>query len=66
LGADLWFSSGTPVSSINKPDRNEITEILLKVAFNTITLPPNLDLLTGLATKREILIFPRTAGNTGK
>jgi len=32
-----WFSPGTPVSSINKTDRHDITEILLKVAFNTIT-----------------------------
>jgi hypothetical protein len=31
------FSPGTPVSSTNKTDRNEITEILLKVALNTIT-----------------------------
>ena len=31
-----WFSSGTPVSSINITDRHDITEILLKVAFNTI------------------------------
>jgi hypothetical protein len=35
----LWkFSSGTPVSSINKTDRHDTTEILLKVALNTITL----------------------------
>jgi hypothetical protein len=34
-----WFSPGPPVkkSSINKTDRHEITEILLKVALNTIT-----------------------------
>jgi hypothetical protein len=31
-----WFSSGTPVSSTNKTDRHDITEILLKVALNTI------------------------------
>ena len=29
-------SPGTPVSSINKADRHDITEILLKVALNTI------------------------------
>jgi hypothetical protein len=28
-----WFCSGPPVSSTNKTDRNDITEILLKVAF---------------------------------
>jgi len=32
------FSPGTPVSSTNKADRHNITEILLKVALNTITL----------------------------
>jgi hypothetical protein len=33
-----WFSPGTPVSSTNKTDHHGITEILLKVALNTITL----------------------------
>jgi hypothetical protein len=33
-----WFSQGTPVYSTNKTDRHDITEILLKVALNTITL----------------------------
>ena len=33
-----WFSLGTLVSSTIKTDRNDITEILLKVALNTITL----------------------------
>jgi len=32
---------GTPVSSINKTDCHDITEILLKVALNTINLKPN-------------------------
>ena len=31
-----WFSPGTLVSSTNKSDRHDITEILLKVALNTI------------------------------
>jgi hypothetical protein len=31
-----WFSSGTPVSSTIKSDRHDTTEILLKVALNTI------------------------------
>jgi hypothetical protein len=30
------FSPGPPVSSTNKTDRHEITELLLKVALNTI------------------------------
>ena len=36
--ADGWFSLGTPVSSSNKTDRHDITEILLTVASNTLTL----------------------------
>jgi hypothetical protein len=30
-----WFSRGIPVSSINKSDRSNIAEILLKVMLNT-------------------------------
>jgi hypothetical protein len=37
-----WFSPGTPVSSTNKTDRHDITEILLKVALNTKT--PNINI----------------------
>jgi hypothetical protein len=33
------FSPGPPVSSTNKTDRYDITEILLKVALNTIKQP---------------------------
>ena len=33
---DLWFFPGTPISSTNKTDSHNITEILLKVALNTI------------------------------
>ena len=40
LAPNRWFSPGTPVSSTNKTDRHNITEILLKVAFNTIILTP--------------------------
>ena len=38
LATGLWFSPDTPVSSTNKTDRHDTTEILLKVAINTITL----------------------------
>ena len=34
--AGRWCSPGTLVSSTNKVDRHDITEILLKVALNTI------------------------------
>jgi hypothetical protein len=33
-----WFSPGTPVSYTNKTDHCNITEILLKVALNTMTI----------------------------
>jgi hypothetical protein len=45
------FSPGTPVSSTNKTDRHDITEILLKVSLNTTILTP-----TGiLAVNRELV-----------
>jgi hypothetical protein len=34
--AGRWFSLGTPVFSTNKADSHNITEILLKMALNTI------------------------------
>jgi hypothetical protein len=37
LATGQCFSLDTPVSSINKTDRHDITKILLKVALNTIT-----------------------------
>ena len=40
LATAQWFSPGTPVSSTNKTDFHDITEILLKVALITITLTP--------------------------
>jgi hypothetical protein len=36
LAAGQWFSLGSPVSSTNKTDRHDISEILLKVSLNTI------------------------------
>jgi hypothetical protein len=41
LADGRWFSPGTLVSSTNKTDLRDITEILLKVALNTITITPN-------------------------
>jgi len=42
LAAGRLFPPGTLVSSTNKTDRHDITEILLKVALSTITLTPNI------------------------
>ena len=38
LATGRWFSLNTPASSTNKTDHHEKTEILVKVALNTITL----------------------------
>jgi hypothetical protein len=38
LTACRWFPPGSLVSTTNKTDHRDITEILLKVALNTITL----------------------------
>ena len=43
LVAFQWFSMCTPVSSTNKTDRHDITEILLKVTLNTVNLTQTLD-----------------------
>ena len=42
LATGRWFSQGTLVSFANKTDFQNITEISLKVALNTITLTLNL------------------------
>jgi hypothetical protein len=45
IAENQWFPPGTPVASINKIDRHDIIEILLKVVLNTITItlsPTNL------------------------
>jgi hypothetical protein len=36
LATGQWFSAGAPISSTNRTDRHDITEILLKVALSTI------------------------------
>ena len=36
LATGRWFSPGLPVSSTNKTDRHDITEIVLKMTLNTI------------------------------
>jgi hypothetical protein len=38
LAHGRWFSPGTPASSITKTGRHDITEILLKVALNTLDI----------------------------
>jgi len=39
LATGRWFSQGTLISSTNKTDCHEVTEILLKMALSTINQP---------------------------
>ena len=50
LAAARWFSSGTPVSSTNKADCHETTDILLKVA-----LKPSLPSLSMNQTDKNVI-----------
>jgi len=54
LAKGRWLSPGTPVSSTNKADRYYITEILLKVALNTITLYKNNRRMSLLLSARQL------------
>ena len=45
LATGRWFSPGPPVSSTNKTDQHDITEILLKVALNTIKQTKNKNII---------------------
>ena len=50
LATGRWFTWGTPVSSTNKTDHRDKTEILLKVVLNTIILT-NCTSLHGLESR---------------
>ena len=54
LAAGRWVIPGTPVSSTNKTDRHDITEILLKVMLNTWTKWTNLSTLKGSNTYKNV------------
>jgi hypothetical protein len=56
LATGQWFSSCTLFSSTNKADHHDITEILLKVALNTINhQPPPINYLLVTAVINESL-----------
>ena len=57
LATGRWFSTGTLVSSTNKTDCHDITEILLKVALNTINqTKPKLHMFMSLFDRRKYLL----------
>ena len=58
LVAGWWFSPSTPVSSSNQTDRHDITEILLKVALDIITLTLFADQLQNNPERRFSLNWP--------
>ena len=59
LAASRWFYTGTPVFSANKTDSHSITDILLKVALDTITLilTPNFNDITKNVTLNIIILY---------
>ena len=57
LATDRWFSLGTLVSSTNKSDRYGRTEILLKVALNTINQPHNYQCFTRSVMIQRIILL---------
>ena len=56
IATGRWFSPGTSVSSTNKTDRHDITEILLKEVLNIITITKPI-VLTWINFIEEIFIF---------
>jgi hypothetical protein len=51
MWSSLSVTSGTPDSSTNKTDRQDIAEILLKVALNTTSVPSTSKIDTTLCDK---------------
>jgi hypothetical protein len=57
FATDRWFSLDTPVSSNNKTDDHDITEMLLKVSLKTITLIILYQLFTSRLSLDNISMF---------
>jgi hypothetical protein len=55
----VYISFDLPVSSTNKTDHHDITEILLKVALNTLTISPSFEPVLLLIIKGH-MTFKRT------
>jgi hypothetical protein len=56
--SDLWFALCTPVFSTNKTDRYGLTELLLKVALNTIafSIKSSSDLFLNIISRRLLRV----------
>jgi hypothetical protein len=64
-GQGCWFFQGTPFSPPKKNCCHDITEILLKMVLNTITLPSNPNGNLYLLTEKKKVLFAilMTGGN---
>jgi hypothetical protein len=58
-----WFSPGTTVFSTNKTNRHDITELLLKVALNTINQTKPNQTKSSLNTFISVLITSLASSN---
>ena len=58
LATDRKFSPGPPVSSTNKTDRHDITEILLKVALHIIKQTNKQTILQNTRQERDSNCWP--------
>jgi hypothetical protein len=58
LATGRWFSPGTPVSSTNKTDSHDISEILLKVTLHSINWKPLYPVIIVFNTKKSNGSFP--------
>ena len=67
LSHGRWFSPGTPASSTTKTGRQDIAEILLKVALSTINQIKSIKLFFHILLHRKhyTILFPRSTTNTG-
>ena len=57
LAKGRWISPGPPVSSTNNTGRHDITEILLKVAFDTITQTKKQTICVMITNDRYYCVF---------
>ena len=55
LATGRWFSTGTPISSTNKADCHDITEILLRVALNTTYHKQSISVMPKMVSNRLLL-----------
>ena len=58
LTVGRWFSPGTPVSSRNKPDSYDTTEILLIVVLNTINITLIYSVYHYINHRCEMITYP--------